>query len=191
MAPRNPRPAPPAAELTDLHHARGLTLKQICTVYGEGIGVVRRWFDEQNVPRLQSGKRPAELATPERRRPSRAEMEELYAQGLSQKEIAEKTGFSKSSVNQWFREAGIATRPIGGAIKVRPTDAEYEFIGPDHDELDTHTPDPTPFPPPRTGKARLGRPPKRPWLRLSDMERRIVARRVDEFLVYAQVRKAA
>ena len=180
------QPAPPAAELTELHHARGLTMRQMCDVYGVGMGVLRRWFDEREVPRLPSGKRPADLATPERRRPSKAELIEMN-KTMSQKAIARKLGFGHSTVNMWFREEGIAAR-VGTRAKVDIASAEYEFLP---DAPDTYTPDPTPVPPHRTGKAKPGRPAKRPWLRLSETERRIVARRVDEFLVYAQVKQAA
>jgi hypothetical protein len=158
----------------------------MCDVYGVGMGVLRRWFDEREVPRLPSGKRPADLATPERRRPSKAELIEMN-KTMSQKAIARKLGFGHSTVNMWFREEGIAAR-VGTRAKVDIASAEYEFLP---DAPDTYTPDPTPVPPPRTGKAKPGRPAKRPWLRLSETERRIVARRVDEFLVYAQVKQAA
>lgn len=299
MAPANPTPAPPAAELNEMHNARGLTYRQMASFYGVGLATIRRWMDEQSVPRMRSGNRPAELASVERKRPSKAELERLYAEGLTQKEIAEKLGFSNSTINTMFREHGIATRP-GTRNTVDITSHEYEFVGADiaepppakrrtkpdretmirlyHDEeLDlaqigerygysargmakimdrygierrpkgwlppteptretltrltheegltdaaiaerygitkaavwarrkrygiasrdaadnaapaTHTPDPAPTPPPRTGKAKQGQPPKRPWLRLSETERKIVARRVDEFLIYAQLRR--
>lgn len=235
MPPANATPAPPAAELNEMHNARGLTYRQMASFYGVGLATIRRWMDEQSVPRMQSGKRPADLATPERKRPSKAELEKLYAEGLSQKAIAEHLGFGKSTVNMWIRKYGIVTKkpdPIPEKPRTEPDQATLfrlyhdeelnlaqigERYGhsrnwaaklmdkygierrpkgwrppePDPDALDTHTPDPLPVPPPRTGKSKLGRPPKRPWLRLSDMERRIVGRWVDEFLIYKQVREAA
>jgi transposase len=170
-----------------MHNARGLTYRQMAAFYGVGLATIRRWMDEQNVPRLQSGKRPAELASVERKRPSKAELQALYAQGMSQKAIAKQLGFGHSTVNMWFREEGIATRP-GTRGTVDIASHAYEHIGADVAELD-HTPDPTPVPPPRTGKSKAGRSAKRPWLRLSEMERKIVGRAVDEFLIYAQMRR--
>jgi transposase len=186
MPPANPTPVPPAAELNQLHNTTCMTYRQMAAFYGVGLATIRRWMDEQNVPRLQSGKRPAELAAPERRRPSKAELERMYADGMNQKQIAVHTGFSKSTINTMFRDYGIVTR-VGTRTTVDIASAEYEFLP---DDLE-YTPDPTPFPPPRTGKSKAGRSAKRPWLRLSEMERKIVGRAVDEFLIYAQMRKAA
>jgi transposase len=229
MAPANATPAPPAAELNEMHNARGLTYRQMASFYGVGLATIRRWMDEQSVPRMQSGKRLVDPSAPERTRPSRAELEEM-SKTMSQKEIAEHLGFGKSTVNMWIRKYGIVTKkpdPIPEKPRTEPDQATLFRLY--HDEElnlaqigeryghsrnwaaklmdkygierrqkgwlppvpDTHTPDPLPVPPPRTGRARQGRPPERAFLRLSETERRIVQRNVDSFLMYAQVKEAA
>lgn len=109
----------------------------------------------------------------------RATLRRLYEdEQLTDKQIGERYGVTGKAIHQRRQRAGIDSRPRG--MYDRGTQpAAHEL---------PHTPDPLPVPPP--GKRRKGvRKPKRPFLRLSEVERKIVQRSVDQFLVWCEARK--
>ena len=182
---------PPRAELKRLHHEDGLNLKEIARHLGVSYPTVKRWFYDEDIPRRMGRPRTAKRLQPSpatpppkpRAAPVKAppseELRRLYQdEGLPISAIAARFGTHKKSVWRWMARAGIERRPRGRSEEAPPMP----------EVLPAHIPDPAPFPEP--GKRRQGaRTPVRPWLRLSDAERRIVQRNVDDFLVYAAMRK--
>ena len=174
------QPAPPAAEpgrprstpdretVIRLYHDEEMDLAQLAERYGYSVSGMCKLMERYGIERRPKGWVP-------HTEPTRETLTRLtHEEGLTDRQIAERYGVTKEAVWARRKRYGIASRDAAGI-----------------DAPATHTPDPTPFPPPRTGKSKAGRPAKRPWLRLSETERKIVGRRVDEFLIYAQMRKAA
>lgn len=62
---------------------------------------------------------------PEKRERAR----ELYESGLSEREVAEQMGLSKTRVHEYLVEAGVERRPVGRTQRfVRITIEEYEAL---------------------------------------------------------------
>jgi len=133
------KPAPPDDELRQHAH---LTNTAIAKIYGVSRPTVSIWLDAAGIRRLR---RHVPI-------PSKAELEELYAKPMTQRDIGKKYGVSASVIKRWFSLYDIETRLGRWTAKLDPVARDYEFIGPDH-ELE-HTPDPVPVPPPRTGKGK-------------------------------------
>lgn len=184
--PANAIERPPRADLERLHHEVGLNLQEIAAHVGVSYPTVKRWFYDEDIPRRigrpRTSKRirkpqPKQRAAPVKAPPAE-EIRRLYHdEGLPISAIAAHFGTHKKSVWRWMAAAGIERRPRG-----RSEDPPTVEAPPAID------PDPAPFPKP--GKRRQGeRTPVRPWLRLSDTERGIVGRTVDEFLVWAAMKR--
>lgn len=67
---------------------------------------------------------------PEKRERAR----ELYESGLSEREVAEQMGLSKTRVHEYLVEAGVERRPVGSRQRfVRITIEEYEELTKDQE----------------------------------------------------------
>lgn len=122
-----------------------------------------------------NGSRPR----PNDKYPGEATMYRLYVEERKTlPEIAAVLGVNPQSAKKYLARADIPARQGANAHK-RPAE---------EDAPAAHLADPTPFPTPgKRGRGKAG--PVRPFLRLGETERRVVARAVDGFLLWLETSK--
>lgn len=107
--------------------------------------------------------------------PAAEALRDLYVdQKLTQLEIAERYNVHQTMVSRWILAAGLSRRRPKQPPPPPPAAA---FI-----------PDPAPFPTP--GKRGTPQRQHRPYLRLTEQQRKLVNQRIDLFLIHIEMRKA-
>lgn len=111
--------------------------------------------------------------TAQRRKPDAAELRRMYHEEmLTQKQIAEKVGYSYPAVKRWFIDYGIPRRSSGWGDPKGRRAREREAKA-------------KPVPEPKRGSRKQ----VRAWHRLTSTEQKIVARQVDHFLVWVAMKR--
>jgi len=193
MPAHNAKPRPSEKELERMYHGEGLTQKAIAEKVGVTATTIKRWMREAHIqPRKTREEQQAERRKREngKRRPNAAELRHMYhEEQLTQRQIAKRVGYSYSMVKRWFDDYGIPRRASGWGERQRTQrlddkakPAALILPGlPNGNGTSAMEPDTDPFPTP--GK-RGTRKAVRPWQRLTSVERGIVAKNVDDFLLW-------
>jgi transposase len=102
-------------------YRRGDVAAVIADDLGVAIGRVYHWLRAENVPIRRPGRQKLEELTTARNADAEAMIQnvlKMYNNGMSPRQIMEKTGISKNIVDRWLTERGVAKRPRGQQVGV-------------------------------------------------------------------------
>lgn len=102
-------------------YRRGDVAAVIADDLGVAIGRVYQWLRTENVPVRRPGRQKLEELTAARNADPEAMIQnvlKLYNNGLSPRQIMEKTGISKNIVDRWLSERGVPKRPRGQQVGI-------------------------------------------------------------------------
>lgn len=102
-------------------YRRGDVAAVIADDLGVAIGRVYHWLRAENVPIRRPGRQKLEELTTARNADAEAMIQnvlKMYHNGMSPRQIMEKTGISKNIVDRWLTERGVTKRPRGQQVGV-------------------------------------------------------------------------